>query len=1589
MHLRVLACTGNGWTTPLAELRLAGPARAAGIDLIQLPPWEEASQEQLAAADLVVVQREYAACSYYPALVQRARLLGRPLVFEIDDLLIDLPLDHPDHAHYAALQSIILSAVREADAVSVSTPALAQVLHKENPNIWVLPNCLDDQTWRVQPVSIRKSTSQENTSLVIGCMGSESHAPDIAAIVPALQQLLERYTFLELHFWGVRPPPELARSSRVVWSPPVTGDYTDFARQFQDENGPSGRWDIAIAPLNDSTFNRCKSSIKYLEYSASGIAGVYADLPPYHNAVRHGETGLLAQNTVESWTACLEQLIKTPDLRYRLAQNALNDVLQNGLLVRHAWKWANTYTRILRREKPDLQSFEGIFEQSSPQYSAKEQGSIVPEKPDASLVILTYNNLDYTRQCLESIYKHTPVSESSPTPYELIVVDNASTDGTPAFLRAYAEKYPNLNVILNRTNEGFAKGNNQGAAAARGKFLVFLNNDIVVTPGWLPGLLKHLDNPTIGMAGPVTNASGNETRIPVTYQDISGLEAFSAEYTHTHAGENFEIAMLPFQCVALRRAVWDEVGPLDEGFGIGMFEDDDYALRLHHAGYKILCAEDVFIHHWGSVSFSKLGVSGYWQLFQRNRVYFEQKWQVKWQPHLPRPELFSEQYRQTVENTIYFGGVIARTEQALSESQQAQNEVGERLAKSADVQNKLYQDLLASQETLSEFRNLLAGSGAKLAVAEGKLAAVEEKLTAAEGKLAAAEGILEEQKQRNQELNHLVYWYLYQLQTLQQSRTYRIALIFQKIRKFFIPEKSRQERLILFCLQLVRILFHQGLVNFLRVGIVTAFRHWPLRLAANWFGNNLPLPWKRSEEVFSQHNLYPDRTEVVLFAPPDLLPDYQPRRAIETESSDNQVRVSLISTLRNEAKTVKAWLESILLQSRLPDEIVITDGGSTDGTQAIIREMIGSFPIPIKFSEAPAANISRGRNLAIQQAAGPLIACSDCGSVLDKDWLKTLLVPFETDPTIEASMGYSLPLGSEEIDALCSSYFMADLSLINPATFLPSGRSLVMKKEVWERVDGYPEWLSDAGEDTLFDVMAKVKPARWAFCPKAIVRWKAPHSLRRFYRTVFRYSKGDGEGALFTPHYQNRRAGVYWFYGVWSLLIVASLICLAILSTPWKLLIPLAILAHAAWQYWSHIWAAAKRLKIGLRTAALDPFYLAAFQMAQLRGFSAGVRGRTAAVQRSLARFTSQLQDVLAAHPQRRGVIIYPATHDWGFMFQRPHQMARAFARQGFLFFYGTNNEKTDGLFGFHPVEPNLYLFHAPLDVFKDLKSPIVYIGSPWHADKPGLFTDPRIIYDHYDDLNVSSGRKEDHQKLIHSAQVVLVTSRLLEQTVSKERPDAIFAPNGVDLEFILNCRPQKDDPPPADWLPIEAAGKPVVGYSGALAEWFDYELLSLAARQHPQWQFVLIGVNYDGSLDRSGILQLPNVAWLGLKPYAELFKYVWRFDIATIPFKINEITLATSPIKQFEYMACLKPVVATPMPECRNYPEILIGETPDHFSACLETAIELTKDSRYLDNLAKTAMANTWSGRVSEIIQALESRTSGQRELHELRDTK
>jgi O-antigen biosynthesis protein len=248
-----------------------------------------------------------------------------------------------------------------------------------------------------------------------------------------------------------------------------------------------------------------------------------------------------------------------------------------------------------------------------------------------SIIILTYNQLTFTNQCIESIEKHTKEED-----IEIIVVDNASSDGT----REYLSGLGHIRTIYNNENMGFARGCNQGFEISTGDAILFLNNDTVVTKNWLPPLIDLLyRNEKIGMVGPVSNYVSGQQQVHVTYQNIEDLDNFVNKYYHENKGKFKRVLRLIGFCLLVKREVLNKIGLFDEHFEIGQFEDDDLCLRAIQKGYQLFIAFDSFVHHYGHASFNNQN-DIFRDTLVTNYKRFKDKWKIDfiYFSH-PRPEL--------------------------------------------------------------------------------------------------------------------------------------------------------------------------------------------------------------------------------------------------------------------------------------------------------------------------------------------------------------------------------------------------------------------------------------------------------------------------------------------------------------------------------------------------------------------------------------------------------------------------------------------------------------------------------------------------------------------------------------------------------------------------------------------------------------------------------------------------------------------------------------------------------------------------------------------------------------------------------------
>lgn len=305
--------------------------------------------------------------------------------------------------------------------------------------------------------------------------------------------------------------------------------------------------------------------------------------------------------------------------------------------------------------------------------------------------------------------------------------------------------------------------------------------------------------------------------------------------------------------------------------------------------------------------------------------------------------------------------------------------------------------------------------------------------------------------------------------------------------------------------------------------------------------------------------------------------------------------ISLIATVKNEADNIAALLDSMLHQTLPPDEIVINDNWSSDATPAIVQRYIAAGH-PIRLVRG-GFNIPSGRNHAIRHARGTIIASCDAGLTLPPDWLATITAPLRCGEA-DVVGGFYEPAPQSLWELALGATNYPDVEEIDPATFLPAGQSMAFTRAAWEAVGGFPEW-ADTCEDLLFDLALKARGFRFAFAPRAAVRFRPRESLRAYWRQYFTYARGDGVADLFRRRHAIR-------YGSYLGLLV--LLALARRRRRYLLLLGPGIAAHTYRPY-RRLWRRSRALPWHRRLLLLPlpPLIRLVGDCAKMCGYPVGV----------------------------------------------------------------------------------------------------------------------------------------------------------------------------------------------------------------------------------------------------------------------------------------------------------------------------------------------------------------------------------------------
>lgn len=334
------------------------------------------------------------------------------------------------------------------------------------------------------------------------------------------------------------------------------------------------------------------------------------------------------------------------------------------------------------------------------------------------------------------------------------------------------------------------------------------------------------------------------------------------------------------------------------------------------------------------------------------------------------------------------------------------------------------------------------------------------------------------------------------------------------------------------------------------------------------------------------------------------------------------MRVSLICTVLNEKEAIGRLLDSVVAQTRPPDEVVIVDGGSSDGTQAVV--MSYADRLPLKLQEARGANISRGRNLAVKRATGQVIASTDAGVWLEPTWLERLLEPLaglspeELGRSCRAVAGFFQSDPRSVFELALGATTLPTADEIRPERFLPSSRSVAFTRAAFDASGGYPEWL-DYCEDLIFDFRLLDRCGSFAWAPQAVAHFRPRPTLRSFFKQYYRYARGDGKADLWRKRHAVR-------YGTY----LVALPLLLLLTFGHHPLWSLALLAGVA-AYCRRPVLRLRRQWAGYRWSQrlaallLIPVIRATGDVAKMLGYPAGWRWRLANRHRPELRWREEL----------------------------------------------------------------------------------------------------------------------------------------------------------------------------------------------------------------------------------------------------------------------------------------------------------------------------------------------------------------------------
>ena len=498
------------------------------------------------------------------------RLQGNQLLFDCMDLHSDFKLIDPKNVLHERNLDI------SCDNIVVTSDFLREdksVIGNSSKSVAVIRNGVSSSRFACNPIP--------DSEMVVGYFGALAEWFDIDLV----KYLVEAKPEVHFQFIGLVSNPSIVLQLESYSNVSFLGEvpHSELPERVKV-------WSAGLIPFKLSPLILATNPVKMYEYASMGIPTIATKIPEVE-LVSKEVKGVYVSNSYDEFRQKLDL--------------ALDFTVYDR---EHLSAWSKNHDWSKRAQ--ELINYANVV-------------------PRVSIVVLMWNQGLMTVKCLQSI-----IQRSDYPNLEIILVDNDSKVAESTLVTHWIENQSNQNIryIRNSTNLGFAGGNNVGLRQATGDYLVVLNNDTEVSPGWIWRSLKHFyRNPNLGILGPSTNNCGNEGRVKLHVAEHDWLSEVVPRF-------NFRVPHLiqantvAFFCAFIPRKALEEIGLISEDYGRGYFEDDDYCRRTQAAGYEIGIARDVFVYHKMGASFSLMEDSEKSELFYANKAKYEAKWGL-WEPH--------------------------------------------------------------------------------------------------------------------------------------------------------------------------------------------------------------------------------------------------------------------------------------------------------------------------------------------------------------------------------------------------------------------------------------------------------------------------------------------------------------------------------------------------------------------------------------------------------------------------------------------------------------------------------------------------------------------------------------------------------------------------------------------------------------------------------------------------------------------------------------------------------------------------------------------------------------------------------------------